>query len=187
MQPILIINSAPFTQEFTNPIIEFFKSKNIAFKTVSYLNLPSKLDNYSGIIISASPKGDDIIDEQLPIFQWLKTHTKPVLGSCHGHQLMGMLFGSSLYEKPESEEGMCDIQFLQQDNLLNNLANPLLVEQHHIKSISMPKNFIHLAKSDNCRNQIMRHKTLPLYGCQFHIEHLDTLLLNFSLICKQSL
>lgn len=187
MTPILIINSAPFTGDFVNPIIDLYLENNIPFMAIDYTNIPESLDQYSGVIISASPRGDDIIDEQLPFYQWLKDYDNPVLGSCHGHQLMSILFGSQLIIGNESEEGMHAIEMKAYDELLIALPGKnWMVEQHHIKSTTLPNGFIQLASSDRCSNQIMKHNNKPMYGCQFHIESQPELLMNFSVLCDTS-
>lgn len=181
---ILLINSAPFTTEFIDPICELFAKKKINYKTVNYNDLPESLDSFKGIIISSSPMGDDIIDEQLPLYQWIKNYSKPIIGSCHGHQLLGSLYGSEIIINKESEEGVMPIEFIKDDELFNGLSKIFMVEQHHKKSVTIPINFEHLAQSSGCKNQIMKHHSKPFYGCQFHIEKAPELLINFANLCN---
>jgi len=151
MNPILIINSAPFTLEFVEPITDLFNKRKIPYNLVSFDEIPDKKEKYAGIIISASPRGNDIIDTQLPYYPWLLNYKKPVIGSCHGHQLIGVLHGSSLIINHEAEEGIHTIDFDTKNILFSELKSPLNVEQHHIKSISLPKQFDLLASSEKCK------------------------------------
>lgn len=185
MKDILIINSAPFTQEFVDPIINLFKEEGINFRLVDYDKIPEEKNNFSGVIISASPKGDDIIEKQLPFYQWIKNYSKPIIGSCHGHQLLGVLFGSKVIMGKEAEEGIYPVQVMKNDVLFEDLMTIFKVEQHHIKSITLPISFNLLASSGQCKNQIMKHNYKPIYGCQFHLEKSLELLLNFVKICNR--
>lgn len=179
MKNILIINSAPFTKEFVQPLVDLFNNKNIDYKLINYIEIPDNKELFTHVIISASPKGDDIIDEQLPIYQWLKDFNKPVLGSCHGHQLMGVLYGSKIIVGDECEEGINSIEQKEEDPIFKDIEKTIMVEQHHVKSINLPKKFKLLASSCKCINQIMKHHNKPFYGCQFHIESRLDLVMNF--------
>lgn len=179
MKNILIINSAPFTNEFVQPIVELLNKNKVNYNLINYTEIPENTDLFTHVIISASPKGDDIINEQLPIYEWLKDFNKPVLGSCHGHQLMGVLFGSEIIFDEESEEGFHPITVLKDDGIFNNMPIAFEVEQHHVKSVTLPQNFKLLASSERCKNQIMKHKSRPFYGCQFHVESSLDLVMNF--------
>ncbi|MDA3893293.1 MAG: hypothetical protein PF517_16645 [Salinivirgaceae bacterium] len=179
MQNILIINSAPLTLEFIKPLVELFTSKKIKHKPISFNEIPKNLDDFSHIIISASPKGDDIIHEQVPIYQWIREYNKPILGSCHGHQLLGVLYGSNIIIGKECEEGFLNIRSIENDPIFSDIQSSIVVEQHHVKSISLPNDFKLLASSEKCKVQLMKHKEKPFYGCQFHIESRLDLVMNF--------
>lgn len=46
-----------------------------------------------------------------------------------------------------------------------------LPEAHYCEVKRIPKDFVLLASSENCENQVMRHAVRPIYGCQFHAEN----------------
>jgi len=85
----------------------------------------------------------------------------------------------------EAEEGIFPVQVMKNDVIFEGLKTIFKVEQHHIKSITLPISFNLLASSGQCKNQIMKHNYKPIYGCQFHIEHSLELLLNFVKICNR--
>ncbi len=185
--PLLLINSAPFTTEFVQGIQDFMQAQNQPCQLVPYHAIPENKEDYAGVIISASPRGDDIIAEQLPLYAWLKDNNKPVLGSCHGLQLMGVLWGAELKINNEAEEGRHTIFFKKDDALFKGLPTPYTVEQHHIKSIGLPAGFDLLASSEKCAVQVIKHKSKPLYGAQFHVENAPDLLLNFLNVVQNQL
>ena len=148
-----------------------FNKVCISYSIVDYKDIPENKNNYRGVIISASPKGDDITQEQLPFYQWIPEYSKPIIGSCHRNQLLGTLFGSRIIMGKEAEEGIFPVQVMKNDVIFEGLKTIFKVEQHHIKSITLPISFNLLASSGQCKNQIMKHNYKPIYGCQFHIEH----------------
>ena len=130
--------------------------------------------------------------------------TKPVLGICGGHQLIGLLLGGEARPlrrlTPEEvdiypeyspgwlkEWGYSSIQVDVSDPLFNGFSNSIIVEQRHFWELSrLPEKFRAIAHNRNCAIQAMRHKEKPLYGVQFHPEFHDAshedgrlLLMNF--------
>lgn len=120
----------------------------------------------------------------------------PILGACGGHQLLGWLFNhdvrklKSFKDEPMrklrpgepdliheyhpgyyTESGMQPIEIVQPDPIFRGLKNPFWVRQSHYCEIKkLPPGFVHLARSENCELQAMRHESKPLYGAQFHAE-----------------
>ncbi|MFC2137735.1 type 1 glutamine amidotransferase [Bacteroidota bacterium] len=176
---ILIINSTPHTREFVDPIKNSLTKNNFSFEIVNYNNIPLNLNNYNGIIISASPKGNDIVDSQLQYFEWIKKIDVPILGICHGHHIIGVLHGSELIRNAQKEEGMSVIEVIESDPFFDGFKKNITVEQHHNDSISLPMDFYLLASSKKCKVQVIKHKTKSIYSVQFHCEKTPELILNF--------
>ena len=181
---ILIINSAPRTGEFVDPIIKTLTESGIESELLGYDNIPENLDPYSGIIISASPMGDDIVYKHQPYFQWIRECHKPILGSCHGHQLIGVMYGADLIRDKQREDGEHLVNIEEDTPLFRGYEGSFKVEQHHKNSIILPDEFRLLASSPRCRVQAMVHQTQPIYTAQFHIENDPKILLNFAEIAK---
>ncbi len=186
MKKILIINNAePEIQDFVRSLEDIVKSCEIEVSRIEYADcLKTDLSAFDGILMSGSPQGDDIVEHHAPYFAWIRTYQKPVLGICAGHHITGYLYGSKLLYSQEPESGDFEIKLLTDDPLLESLPRNLSVKQMHNDSISLPEDFLLLATSDTCRNQLMRHKNKPLYTCQFHPEFYNhKLIQNFITIC----
>ena len=133
------------------------------------------------MIISGSPRGDDIVDHHLPYFRWIETAGVPVFGICAGHHVLGRLYGSEILRGVEKEVGDFYVTVDGEDPIFSGFPSRFLAAQNHHDSITMPDGFARLAYSDACRVEAIRHKDLPLYSCQFHPEiHNPQLLLNFA-------
>ena len=177
---LVIINSAPFTQEFVEPIKQCLQDSAIDSEVVGYDAIPTDLTPFSGVIISASPKGDDIIDEQISYYEWIYGYQDPVLGICHGHQMLGVMHGADLIRSGQGEEGIYPVIVETDSPLFSGLGQSFKAEQHHVYSISLPNNFRLLASSDRCRVQAMMHQSKPLCSVQFHAEKNPGIILNFA-------
>ncbi|MDX1776898.1 MAG: gamma-glutamyl-gamma-aminobutyrate hydrolase family protein [Desulfobulbales bacterium] len=176
---ILAINSAPYTEEFVEPIIQCLAEAGVKSETVGYRNIPSNLEPYAGIIISASPKGNDIVASHIPYFHWIKKCSIPVLGICHGHQVMGVVHGADLIMHEQSEDGECLVIIEKDTSLFVGLGMNFKVVQHHDYYITLPDDFKLLASSSRCRVQAMVHNSKPLYSVQFHAEKKPQIIKNF--------
>jgi GMP synthase (glutamine-hydrolysing) len=125
----------------------------------------------SGIILSGAPILLSQIDNSLYLarFEWLKSYEKPILGICFGHQLMGLLHGASIALQKEDRE-MQWIEVIAQNPLWDDIENPVLMQEDHTESISIPRNFVLSATSDPTVNETMHHESKPHFGVQFHPE-----------------
>ena len=69
------------------------------------------------------------------------------------------------------EDRVCqEIEAIQEDSLFLRLPDVFDMQEDHCEHISIPKDFEHLACSDTCINEAMKHKTKLHYGVQFHPE-----------------
>jgi len=169
---ILIINNAEKgITEFTRPLEKIVTETGCSSETIEYSDNPdTDFNSADGILLSGSPQGDDIVEHHLPFFQWLKESEKPVLGICAGHHITGYLYGSELLREKEPESGNYMVAILKDDPLFWGLPQKFTVKQMHNDSISLPSGFELLATSKTCHNQIMKHRSKPIYTCQFHPE-----------------
>ena len=99
---------------------------------------------------------------------------------------MGLNYGASISIGKEIS-GMQTIDLLKQDHLFTNLNTREKFYESHKEAISLPTGFQHLASSETCDNEAMKHKDRPLYGIQFHPEISGdagkVLLKNFAGLC----
>lgn len=188
MKNILIINnSEPEISEFTNSLVSIVENSGMNAVTIEYKEtIGFNFDDYSGIIMSGSPQGDDIVEHHLPYFQWIKNYRQPIFGICAGHHITGYLYGSELLKNREPESGIFEIKILTTDRIFIGFKEKFKAQQMHFDSITIPDDFDLLATSATCKNQLMKHKNKPIYTSQFHPEYYNHKLLeNFLAICKE--
>ncbi len=93
---------------------------------------------------------------------------KPIIGICFGCELIARAFGGILIELPEEQKGIFEIDIL--DKTLGK-GRVKVYEGHKWAIAKMPAEFETLAQSER-GPEIIKHKTLPMYGIQFHPENL---------------
>lgn len=97
---------------------------------------------------------------------------KPMLGICLGHQLIADAFGGIVAPVNSLEVGFISIHPNVHTGLLDGITHPFSAFSYHWDIVSrLPDTFESLAASDLYDNQIIRHTSKPIYGCQFHIEY----------------
>jgi GMP synthase (glutamine-hydrolysing) len=156
------------------------KTPQIAEQLEAYIDVDviSMLDlkqenctNFAGFVISGAPILLTELDPTpyLKQFAWFRTENRPILGICFGHQILGLLNGARI-AKMKEDRVFQEIEVIHADPLFLRLPDVFDMQEDHCEHISIPKNFEHLACSDTCINEAMKHKTKMHYGVQFHPE-----------------
>jgi GMP synthase (glutamine-hydrolysing) len=106
------------------------------------------------------------------LFSFLRETELPVLGICGGHQFIGMAYGSDIVPLGSLEKGFHAVTLTEDDPILAGLSSPVhAFLWHELQVDPLPGDFVLLGSGDLCRIQIMRHRTKPIYGVQFHPEY----------------
>jgi len=101
----------------------------------------------------------------------------PILGVCLGHQAIGQVFGGQIVRAKQLMHGKVDQIEHNGAGLFAGLASPLEATRYHslvIDPPTLPPEFeidAWAAAPDGGREiMAIRHRTLPVYGVQFHPE-----------------
>ncbi len=133
-----------------------------------------KLEDADALVLSGGSPRVGLKNKLGNCDEYLANANVPILGICAGHQYMAKFFGGEVKEAKLPEYGKVEIDIIEEDVLFKNLPKKMIVwESHNDEVIKLPKDFILLASSINCKIQAMCHKRKPLYGLQFHpeVEH----------------
>ncbi len=104
---------------------------------------------------------------------------KPMLGVCLGHQALGEFFGAAVVRAARPMHGkVSDMCCNPAEPLFAGLPTVQAVTRYHslVLREPLPASLIALAHTTGPGPELMalRHRTLPLYGVQFHPEALLT-------------
>ena len=130
----------------------------------------------SHIIISPGPCTPNEAGISLPIVQKLYQQI-PILGVCLGHQAIGQAFGGLVCNAQKPMHGMSSLITHNHGGLFSGLENPLPVGRYHsliVAHENFPDSLQINATSAEGEIMALQHKTLPIYGVQFHPESILT-------------
>ncbi|HRQ65740.1 MAG TPA: gamma-glutamyl-gamma-aminobutyrate hydrolase family protein [Xanthomonadaceae bacterium] len=136
------------------------------------------IDRYRGLIVLGGPMN---VDEQaahphlateLRLIELALKQEKPVLGICLGAQLLAHVLGAPVQRHAQPEIGWYDLHATaagREDPVLAPLGDSAPVFQWHGRRFDLPRDAVHLARTEGCDAQAFRHGDRT-YGFQFHLE-----------------
>ena len=101
----------------------------------------------------------------------------PVFGVCLGHQCIGHVFGANVVVNYRMMHGKTSPIKHNGKDLFEGMSNPFSATRYHslvIQRDTMPDCLEVTAESDEGEIMGVRHKTLPIWGVQFHPESILT-------------
>ena len=139
-----------------------------------------------GIVISPGPCDPDRAGICLDVVG-LAAEGIPLLGVCLGHQCVGQAFGGTVVRAPAPMHGKVSPITHDASKLFEGIPSPFSATRYHSLMVSrddLPDCFDVTAESDDGVIQGLAHRSLPIYGVQFHpesiaSEHGHELLRNF--------
>jgi anthranilate synthase component 2 len=111
----------------------------------------------------------------------------PILGVCLGHQSIGAAFGARVVRAPAPVHGKAEEIVHDGSALFKGAPRRLLAGRYHslvVEEKSLPRALAVSARTLDGIVMALRHRTLPVFGVQFHPESIltpegQTLLRNF--------
>lgn len=129
-----------------------------------------KRNNVIGIVLSGGPSSAYDKDAPLPdpaIFDL----NIPILGVCYGMQAACHLLGGKVGTSERREYGRTRLEVVSDDRFVAHLPRKTNVWMSHGDMVTdFGPDFDVLAKTENCPNAVVKHRTRPLFGVQFHPE-----------------
>ncbi len=101
----------------------------------------------------------------------------PLLGVCLGHQCIGHTFGAEVVVNYRMMHGKTSLIKHNGKDLFRTMPNPFAATRYHslvIKRATLPDCLEITADTDEGEIMGVRHKTLPIWGVQFHPESILT-------------
>ena len=101
----------------------------------------------------------------------------PILGVCLGHQSIGAAFGGNIVRAKRVMHGKTSTVTHNRQDCFAEIPTPFTVVRYHslvIDRVTFPKELSITAESDDGEIMGVRHKTLPVWGVQFHPESIIT-------------
>jgi anthranilate synthase component 2 len=134
------------------------------------------LDACDGILLSPGPGIPSEAGAMMEVIDRYHS-TKSLFGVCLGHQAIGEYFGAQLEQCAEPIHGKADeMHQIGQSEIYQDLKGPLSVGRYHSWRIRLngnePLRITGISSDDTI--QSLQHRSLPVYGVQFHPESILT-------------
>ena len=125
-----------------------------------------------GIVISPGPGTPD--DSGITL-ETIRAYAGkiPIFGVCLGHQAIGQAFGGQVVRAKELMHGKTSQIYHKGIGIFADLPSPLIATRYHslvVAPESLPECLMVTANTIDGVIMGVQHKTLPVYGVQFHPE-----------------
>jgi len=133
--------------------------------------------NPDGIVLSPGPCTPNEAGICLELIHEAARSGKPLLGVCLGHQAIGQAFGGRVIRAPLPVHGKAASIRHGGQNIFASLPDPFTATRYHsliVERDSLPDDLEMTAWLDDGIIMGLAHKTLPIYGTQFHPESIAT-------------
>lgn len=156
--------------QYTQLIARRIRELNVYCEIHPFNKIPPLSSNIKGVIISGSPHS--VNENDAPYIDLESIFTKvPLLGVCYGAQLMAFQLGGGVKRSNSREYGRSFLLPTHKSKLLNHIPTNSQIWMSHGDTIAeIPKDFIITAKTDDIPVAAFEHRSLPVYGIQFHPE-----------------
>ena len=131
----------------------------------------------SALVMSPGPSTPDNAGICLELAAWAADQRVPLLGICLGHQAIGQAFGGKVVRCHEIVHGKTGRIHHRDSTLLAELPSPFDATRYHSLVLDrdrVPEDFSVVAWNDDRIIMGLQHRTLPIFGLQFHPESIAT-------------
>ena len=161
---LLVDNGSVFTKDIANTLSN--SGINFDQKSSDQINLDD-ISRYDSFILSGRRNNDSQMNaKNSKIILHAVNQKKKLLGICYGAEILALALGGTI-RKSSVIRGEQEIT--SNENILCEGKNTVF-ESHSYEISKLGSSLNCLAESKNCKNEIVKHKELAIYGTQFHPE-----------------
>jgi len=161
---LLVDNGSVFTKDIANTLSN--SGINFDQKSSDQINIDD-ISRYDSFILSGRRNNDSQMNvKNSKIILHVVNEKKKLLGICYGAEILALALGGTI-RKSSVIRGEQEI--ISNENILCEGKN-IVFESHSYEISKLGSSLDCLAESENCKNEIVKHKELTIYGTQFHPE-----------------
>jgi len=161
---LLVDNGSVFTKDIANTL----SNSDVKFTLKSFDQISiDEIDEYDSFILSGRRNNDSQMNaKNSKIILHAVNKSKKLLGICYGAEILALALGGTIrkssvirgeQEITSNENSLCD-------------GKKIVFESHSYEISKLGSSLDVIAESKNCKNEIVKHKELLIYGTQFHPE-----------------
>jgi para-aminobenzoate synthetase component 2 len=150
---------------------------------VSEAELPALLAKYDAVLISPGPGTPADAGLSIPVVKLALKTGQPVCGVCLGHQCIAEAMGATVTSAPELMHGKTSVIVHNDSLVFKDIKQDFNATRYHSLAVvdsTVPEDLVVTArtgKSATSQGGVimgLQHKSLPIYGVQFHPESVLT-------------
>jgi GMP synthase (glutamine-hydrolysing) len=161
-----------FGSQFAQLIARRVREEKVYCEIVRHSITPEQILKHepTGLILSGGPSS--VYEDNAPMCDpGIFKLGIPVLGICYGMHLVCDQLGGKVESTPTREYGRAMCQVGSDDELFADYPAESQVWMSHGDQVhQVSDDFVSLASTDTCPLAAVKHKSLPVYGLQFHPE-----------------
>jgi para-aminobenzoate synthetase component 2 len=134
-------------------------------------------DTFDGVLLSPGPGTPSEAGVCPALVRHCADRAQPMLGVCLGHQALGEVFGATVTHAPELMHGKTSLVHHDGVGILQGLGSPFTATRYHSLAVvadTVPTELEVTGTTDSGVIMALQHRTLPLFGVQFHPESVLT-------------
>jgi anthranilate synthase component 2 len=127
----------------------------------------------SRIVVSPGPGRPEDAGNSLATIRAAEAAGIPLLGVCLGHQAIAVLHGATVGRAPAPVHGKTSRISHGGGDIFAGLSNPFEATRYHSLTVvenTLPPELAATARSEDGLVMGLRHRSLPVFGVQFHPE-----------------
>jgi anthranilate synthase component 2 len=128
------------------------------------------------IVISPGPSTPREAGVSVPLIREMAAST-PILGVCLGHQAIAAAWGGAVVRAATPVHGRTSFVYHGGERLFDGLPSPLRATRYHslvVPAETLPADLVPTARTEDGTVMAIEHRTLPVFGVQFHPESVLT-------------
>ena len=178
MKKILVIdNYDSFVHNAVQLLRESSEPVNITIQLNDRIDF-EKFGDYDGILLSPGPGIPEEAGDLMAAIGQIVRQRIPVLGICLGHQAICETLGGKITYAPQLMHGKQSIVKTDDTSVIfKGLPKELAVARYHslvADKNMIPETLMVTAVDEKGEVMAVQHRTLPIYGVQFHPESIMT-------------
>ena len=161
---LLVDNGSIFTKDIANTL----SNSDVKFEQKTFDEINSEeIGKFDSYILSGRRQNNSKMNaKNSKIVLHAVNEKKKLLGICYGAEILTLALGGTI-RKSSVIRGEQEI--ISNENLLC-AGKETVFESHSYEISKLGDSLECIAESSNCKNEIVRHNKLPIYGTQFHPE-----------------
>ena len=155
---------------YTKNLIDFLSKKKIEFINQKFdeVNLSDLQKFYSFILSGRRKNVKEMNATNSKIIKHAVSEKKPLLGICYGAEILAITLGGTIKKSDRHVKGEETVTIESQNKLCNGEMD--VTESHKYEISQLGTDLHNLASSKSCKCEIVKHKSLNIFGTQFHPE-----------------